>query len=147
LLLAIFFLVANHFSGRGVDESVVYHLRYGLSGAGFDEYRALMAASAVAIALSMGIGFYVFSRLSLQPGCPSKRWLWASVASMVAAVGVSPASTDVASLYVQQWRGADAGAGYKYMHPAVKSADSQLNIVLIYLESFERTYLDEQLFP
>lgn len=146
LLLAIFFVVADHFSGRGVDESVIYHLSYGLAGAGFGEYTILIIVSAAAIVASVGIAAFAFNRLASRSARPSKRWMWASIASMVAAVGVSPASTDLAGLYARQWLGTSS-AGFRYMDPVVKPATSPLNVVFIYLESFERTYLDDQLFP
>lgn len=147
LVLAGFFVVADYFSGVGVDESVIYHLRYGLAGAGFGEYPVLIAASIAFVVLSLGIALQAFRRLSLRPGRPPKRWRFACVACMLAAVGISPASTDMAGLYAQRWAGANSGAQFEYIRPVVEPVQSPPNLVFIYLESFERTYLDEQLFP
>lgn len=147
LLLAVFYFVADYFTGKGVDESVIYHLSYGLEGAGFGEYKVLIAASIVLIVLSIGVAVCVFVRLPRRSGRPSKRWTWVSAALALAAVGVSPASTELARLFFQQWTGAHGGARFRYVRPTVEPAKTPLNVVFLYLESFERTYLDERLFP
>lgn len=147
LLLAVFFLAADYFTGKGIDESVLYHMGYGLSGAGFGEYKALIAASATCVLLSFGVAAYVFKRLSPRPGRNSTHWVWASIASLLAAVSVSPAATELAGLQLQRWKGAEAGTGFHYLRPDVKAAKTPMNLVVVYLESLERTYLDDRLFP
>ena len=33
-----FYIVANYLSGDGINEAVIYHLRYGMEGAGFGDF-------------------------------------------------------------------------------------------------------------
>ena len=44
-----FFFLSDYFTGNGIDESVFYHLRYGLSGAGYTAYVELILLFCIAI--------------------------------------------------------------------------------------------------
>jgi len=60
LLLAIVsaaHLVADRFTGQGIDEAVLYHLLVGLEGAGFAEYLGVMALAAVLLLVSLGFAW------------------------------------------------------------------------------------------
>ena len=45
------FVSSNFFTDTGIDESVSYHLQYGLHGAGFLDYIELIVAVALVIVL------------------------------------------------------------------------------------------------
>ena len=42
VLLGAMFFAANRFTGHGIDQAVLYHVTYGLDGAGFSEYAPLI---------------------------------------------------------------------------------------------------------
>ena len=56
VLLAVAYIVSDYFTGVGVNEAVLYHVRYGLSGAGFLEYWKII--SIAVFLLSLG-GFFL----------------------------------------------------------------------------------------
>src|SRR3989339_1244433 len=47
VILSLSYYIADRFTGEGITEAVVYHLKYGLAGAGFFEYRYLIVGSAL----------------------------------------------------------------------------------------------------
>jgi hypothetical protein len=52
--------VINYFTGHGLDEATIYHLEYGLEGAGFLEYSPLiMATITIAILSAMFLFWFI----------------------------------------------------------------------------------------
>ena len=49
-LYSIGYFVADYFTGKGVDDAVIYHLQYGLVDAGYREYALLITLSVLAVA-------------------------------------------------------------------------------------------------
>ena len=52
------YIVSDRFTGAGIDESVIFHLRYGLSGAGFFEYAGLIIFFIALLAVSI-LSFFI----------------------------------------------------------------------------------------
>ena len=65
LLLVVTYLVSDSFTGVGIDDSVIYHLTYGLQGAGFGEYLKLILLTLSAIAVAVVAS--IFSWRMLRP--------------------------------------------------------------------------------
>jgi phosphoglycerol transferase len=49
VVLYLMYGIADYFTGNGIDESVIFHFKYGLGGAGFSEYSELIVTSIVLI--------------------------------------------------------------------------------------------------
>lgn len=146
-LLALFYIISDRLSGNGIDESVLYHLQVGLGGASISEfyieiiggvlcllfivagvtlfYRRMTSRTTAGLAGVLSMGFAI-TGLSLNP----------AVADIYKLMGVYQMSTQHASVSAENFP-AFRGVGGKL----------QKNIVYIYLEGLERTYLDQQLFP
>ena len=160
------FLVSNYFTARGFDDSVLYHLKFGLSGAGFSEYSALtvymsvylIVAAAVPIAIFDFLGkskllsarFFlkrVQPKTALGPALVIVGKVSASSALFLSLVA-NPLSANIYALlqrfdadrFLLTWVN-------HYELPLIPKIPAPKNIVYIYLEGLERTYFDETLFP
>ena len=156
LLLAIVsaaHLVADRFTGQGIDEAVLYHLLVGLEGAGFAEYLGVMALAAVLLLISLGFAWGCW-RLLRRPARlglgVSGRWAVAPATGLLlAAWMLNPGAQSlfsVGSQYVQASASAPLPEGYARPSLAqlAEGVEAPKNLVLIYTESLERTYFDDQ---
>jgi phosphoglycerol transferase len=144
LALSAWWLI-NKLSGDGLNSATLYLMGADMEGAGVSYFKGYIA------------GFIALALLSLLPLLTPriKRWhhtahgrgVFASfLAVWVLAIGVSPLYRDGQRLY-QQMRPVD----YSMVAPEYRVPQQPLrkprNIVWIYGESLERTYLDEATFP
>ncbi len=126
-------------SGRGIDSSVIYHLRVGVGGAGLKELAAPIAALACALLLCVALPF--FPRVE-RPAT----WRFASslfALLFVCTLVFNPLTRDVRKLLSNE-SSADAVDNYVRVDSALSN---RKNLVVLYAESFERAYLDEARFP
>jgi len=149
--LSILLLGSHHFTGAGINTAVVYHLEFGLSGAGFAEYRREMLMLGSALALCLGLAILLHRRLRSVSSGPGADAGIGGVALLLASLALHPASADLGAIYGARWGwgdGESVGPGVRYIDPVLlSSVDEPLNLAFIYLESLERTYLDETVFP
>lgn len=156
LLLAAHF-VADYFTADGINEAALYHLRYGLAGAGFAEYGALIGGAIVATALAIGGIFLVLRSRSAGGRFATAAGNPVSLALVCASVALQPAAAAMHAMLPgapQSRASQQPGAGALhaefnryYAQPAAVAAGASRNVVYIYAESLERTYFDESLFP
>lgn len=146
IILTAFFLVSDYFTGKGIDASVIYHLEYGLGGAGFGEYILIIALSISFIILGLAISYAVYRKTGKDLNSKQlKIKNYVSYLCISAAILSNPASIDILML-------ANTGTNhsffkyYKKPHIA-KRPENKRNFVYIYAESLERTYFDESIFP
>jgi len=144
LLLSTWWLI-DRLSGDGINSATLYHLRSDMEGAGVGDFSGYIVAY-IALAL-----------LSLTPlllvrvhrfRLPRHGWALSAAfaALLVGATLHSPLYGDAQRLY-QQMQPVDYSAvAPEYVIPAQPLARPK-NIVWIYGESLERTYLDEAAFP
>ena len=45
IILSLSYFIVNIFTGEGINDAVIYHLKFGLVGAGFFEYKYLIIGS------------------------------------------------------------------------------------------------------
>src|SRR5690554_1926682 len=65
VVLSLLYLVSDYFTANGIDESVIYHLRVGLEGAGFKAYAGIILATA--LVLTAWLVIYVLLLNRSQP--------------------------------------------------------------------------------
>lgn len=148
VLLTVIYGVSDHFTNRGIDESVIYHLRYGLGEAGFAEYAGVIVAAAIALTAIVAF-FYYFLRIVLprnSKGSEQGKLRYTPLLLSILAVGVNPATENIysllqASIIQHPVDHAD------YVTVNEISDKPLLNLIYIYAESLEETYFDETLFP
>ncbi|MFT3761874.1 MAG: phosphoglycerol transferase I [Pseudoxanthomonas sp.] len=144
LALSAWWLV-DRLSGDGINAATLYHLQSGLEGAGIADFRGLILAFVALALLSLApLALVRLGRLRLH-GHGSQ--VFAGFLA-VFAVGLfaSPLARDGLRLY-RQTRPVDASqVAAEYVTPD-KPLQRRKNIVWIYGESLERTYLDPKAFP
>ncbi len=146
-LLTLFLLVswhtANRFTGAGINDAVIYTLRTGLDGAGVNEYNGLRLFALAAFLCGLALLLFTFFR----PLKNRKSSTGLASASLLAvSLLINPATSDLYQL--QATTTATASFDAYYRPPAITSRpDNPKNLVLIYAESFERSYFDEDIFP
>jgi len=148
-LLLTLYSAATYFTGEGVNDAVLFHMRYGLVGAGFSEYRALVLSSCGVLVVS-GIVCSCLLRRGAQHSHVTPGRAVAPFALLIASISVIGCALIPHGAGNSTNRQHDGdGEFWKYYHrPAITSRSGKSrNIVFIYLESLERTYLDENLFP
>lgn len=147
LFFYVLYGVSDYFTGKGIDESVIYHIECGLRGVGFSEYAGLIGVLSIILCLSSFFLFYMFSRKKkdISSNIGGKNiylpYLLISI-SLVA----NPAVRDLSGLVFHKSNAPDFDSYYR--KPAVKKMhNKQKNLIMIYAESLERTYFDEAVFP
>lgn len=145
LMLTVAHLIADFFTNRGIDESVVFHLVYGLKGAGFAEYTTLIVISVSALVGSavLVVGVKHVGKYGVRSSgllYPSLLLLILSLTShpIVKFVNRNNTKTTFTEKFEDYYRQPVSGQ--------VQTGDRK-NLVFIYAEGLERTWLDEKLFP
>jgi phosphoglycerol transferase len=95
------FLIADSFTTVGIDESVTYHLRFGLAGAGFGEYSGSVYAGMAMLSLATAVGFLSAWRLRPIPGKTAHPRSWTAPLMLGAAFLVNPGIQDISRLATQ----------------------------------------------
>lgn len=151
-LLSSVHLVSDRFTGQGIDESVLYHLSVGLAGAGFAEYLGVMGLAVILLLLSALFGWGMWRLLRRRTFPLSPWWGLGTVPLLLSAWVVNPGSQALIGVghhYVLASPAGELPEGYvQPSAPVLAEGTSQpKNLVLIYAESLERTYFDEEVFP
>lgn len=154
MLLSAFYIISNYFTGEGINDAVIFHLRYGLEGSGFGDYYLIIGIGFGLLIASLALSIFYYrlvkndlfehhqklkyalslSALALSLVLhPTVRFLGESA---LKAIGIeNPLSL--------QYRFSDY-----YQDPALTPlSEEHPNLVYIFAESFEETYYDETLFP
>ena len=149
LALSAWWLV-DRLSGNGIDAATLYHLQAGMQGAGVGDFSAdiarflglvLLSLSPLAAVPLVRRRLYGFARRH-PPPLVSLGYTGALVVALVA----SPLYADLQRLQ-RHYAPVDAsGVAARYQVPGGQ-LPRRPNIVWIYAESLERTYLDESVFP
>jgi len=165
------YIASNYFTGVGFDSKVIYHLRTGFSGAGYAEYVGLMFWMIVYIILGAVLTYIVRDLLGAKKLSFSQsltRFKYRDVAAQAqrAATGfgrgqrtiaagvlclaffINPFAQDVFELVKNERISSAKITDYEfYAQPNSVKLTRKRNLVVVYLESFERTYFDPEIFP
>jgi len=144
IILYAAYFIADYFTGKGVTDSVIYHLKYGLRGGGFLEYWEITAVSTVCIISGLLFSLWI---ASTRAKCHDKgiAHVWASYLLILASFLSNPTLSYSYSLLYFKPDTADFST--LYIQPVIRQIDEPANVVVIYAESFERTYFNESIFP
>lgn len=146
LLFSLSYLIIDQLTANGIDGSVLYHLSVDTEGAALGEFWRLIVISLIGLLSILGCTLYIYraSRVRQQ----QRGIAFLSFAPVLAAFIVSPASSDIYSLYqIQSETGAKtAPVEFREISSLPNSGESK-NLIYIYLESLEDTYFNEKVFP
>ena len=136
--------VADEFTGRGITPAFLFHLFYGVEGAGVAEYRGLILGGTLAVAGATA----VLGWICLLPRSEKRRTgaVVAAFGLLAVSVALNPGTADLKRLL---WPRSVDEDFYRYYRPPVlkATATEHPNFVFVFAESFERTYFDETIFP
>jgi phosphoglycerol transferase len=151
LLLSVAYAVIDRLTGSGIDASVIYHLKTGLEGADLASFSGLAAGAVVAVLASLlaaGLAYRLI-RANAPVSFGAGRILL-GLGLLLGSIVAHPATGDLARLAAgMRMAAAPAGPTPPGFVAVEKSsfAGPPRNFVLLYLESVERSYLDEARFP
>jgi len=149
LLLSSWLLTAywavDQLTGEGINSATIFHLHYGLGGAGFKDYGSIIWEGAAALTAAMlavtALGWWRRNKTTHRAALP------VATVFLLCSLALNPATRDIIRLATPPPPQA-ADFIQHYRNPALEAvADEHLNFIFIYAESFERTYFDESLFP
>lgn len=152
LLLLVAYSAIDRLTGSGIDESVLYHLQTGLAGAGLAEFSGLAAATAAATlgTIAAAVLAYRLIRADSASSHATTRLLL-GMALLSGAFWVNPAVGDLSRLIggIIRQETTSAGPSPPGFVPVERAefTENPRSFVLLYLESIERSYLDEARFP
>ncbi len=148
ICLNVAYAVSDYFTENGIDNSVVYHVKYGLGGAGFSEYWGLISSSVFFIILALALSFWTFTAKAKESS-GRKKYIYAAFIPALISPLISPATFDLYNIFLtQRTEAVDESEFYKYYKkPAIRRAGESKNLVFIYAESLEQAYFDNELFP
>ncbi|MDO6746396.1 sulfatase-like hydrolase/transferase [Gilvimarinus sp. 1_MG-2023] len=141
-------ILAHYLTGNGIDESVYFHLVMSKKDAGLKEFYGLIAISLMYLLISALLSFIAYRKsLSKQEAKQSKRTYVAGVVLALASLALNPASASLTLLFSSYTTNTEGLVPpLLYKSPSIQEFNKK-NIVYIYLESVERTYLNNEMFP
>ncbi len=142
------FLVADYFTGRGVDESVIYHVLYGLDGAGFRAYVSLALIVLLYLVTSIYL-LYIFIKKNVEKECSKKngKVIWIiGIFILLGSILSNPMLIDLVDA-LGDVNSKELASTFDYTTPAPVKISKKKNIIYLYLEGVERTYFDQEKFP
>lgn len=146
-LLTSSYLIADWFTGIGFDDSVFYHLRFGIHGAGFSDFNFLIFYFVLAQFFTLAIiVFYLKKYLRSQRSHPVVVPTMQGVVMVFCAFFCAPATANL--IYYLFTAQVIADFPEHFIKPQVTRAVAKpKNIIYFYLEGLEKNYMDENLFP
>jgi phosphoglycerol transferase len=134
-------------TGEGLNNAVFYHIAAGLEGADISQYAFHIAAAGGAI-VAVGVLLWRLRRF-LRGNAKEQRWFWdlAVVVLALGALATHPVVTASAAHFLRFSVVAQQTEGFNDPATELALPEKPRNLVIIYLESLERTYMDSGRFP
>lgn len=146
-----FYYVANYFTGNGITCGVVYHIKYGLSGAGFAEYLDLILISGLFILLGIIFSLWIFFKRNVHKKSSRQIYFYLVFVLVFLSLLFNPVTAFVEEIAVPKTEKFDFDKNsdfYEfYKMPEITQIGKPKNFIWIYAEGLERTYFNETIFP
>ena len=143
----ISYAIADYFTREGINAAVIFHLKYGLKGAGIMEYWNLISLALISIFFGTILAYW--ASINNKKNTKKNNYhLSIAYLFMAISICINPASKDLLNLYNYSNSKNDSKqfAEY-YKKPRITQNNKNKNLVFIYAEGLERTYFDEKVFP
>lgn len=142
ILFITFHIISVRLNGYGINESVFYHIKNPIGGVGFSEFKVEISIMIIAIiAIIAIILFLYFANRKLN----SKKYNIAIFSIFFFVLFLNPGFTNTLGFIKNHYTGSVSKPS-EYLDVDIKNSKSR-NLVLIYLESLENTYTNEEVFP
>lgn len=154
MVLSACYIVSNYFTGEGINDAVIFHLRYGLDGSGFADYYLIIAVGIALLIASLALSVFYYRMLKgiILVEQPKLKRIISTLALVLALIlhptvrfiGESALNTlGVENPLSLQYTFSD----YYKTASLTPISENHPNLVYIFAESFEDTYFDEKIFP
>lgn len=152
LLLLGLYLVGDRLTGAGLNQAFLFHLGTGLNGATIDGYGALVGLAAGGVIMALLAGVVVARTSEMRAEGPRHGFrIAAGFGTLLVAIPFNPAVRDLAVLARTDLAAQTPG---RIETPQTYAKVDRLvfpgtrrNLVYLFLESVERSYLDQDRFP
>lgn len=144
------YYVSDYITGDGINEAVLYHLTVDMGGAGFSEFLNIIVYSVMYLVFVSVVSITAYKTTINQYRTETHRVRAVlAVAVITIAFYINPGARDIANLYSSASTTEEVSERPdEYLELDLNNVGlDKRNIVYIYLESVERTYLNETLFP
>ena len=155
LFLFLLYKAADYFTGVGIDYATITQIKFGFRGAGIGDYVGHITLYLFVLVLSLSaLGFFIF-KSKLINRKKSRKLVLSAYFLLVFAFVCNPALINLYNLPTGTFIPSRASSEfastefYKYYKiPKLKPrSNEQKNLVLIYAESLEHAFFNEQVFP
>lgn len=154
MILSAFYIVSNYFTGEGINDAVIFHLRYGLDGSGFGDYYLIIAVGVGLFIASLALSIFYY-RLVKNDVFEHHQKLKHSISivALLVSLIVHPSirflgESGLKALGVENPLSLQYSFSDYYQDPSLTPmSEEHPNVVYIFAESFEDTYFDEKIFP
>ena len=149
-LICGLFLLSDYLTDDGINEAFIYHLSADKSGTGLGDFSATIITSVVYLVIVAGISLFPLIPTSREPKRAQGKFKSALATLFVLiAIAFSPGTAGLyglAEILILPNPLQDAPESYTEVEPDTE-INVKKNLIYIYLESLELTYLDQQVFP
>lgn len=146
-----FYFIVDYLTGKGFDESVIYHLTTGFKGAGVSEFSSLIYFSVLGLMISVIVLVFILLGRSILGKSLSNRGFYFANFLIALSVCFNPLTEDLREIYIDpvvlSFLEPSDGLDSFVVVEALESTQTPKNLIFIYLESFESTYQDKLVFP
>jgi len=151
LFLLGLYYIANYLTGSGIDESVFYHLTADMEGAAYIEFSGLIVFSLIYFVAISAVSMVTYKSVRTEYKISKNKYRFsAALLAITMAFYLNPAVSDISLLLYKSGMKSSRSIAVPDLYiknKAINFDGKPKNIVYLYLESVERTYLDENLFP
>jgi len=99
-VLGLFYGISDYFTGNGIDESVIYHITFGLKGADFSGFTRLYILISAVCVFTFILLLYAFSRKTTEKNRKKAVYFgWAAYLTVIAALAINPAIRDLSEIF------------------------------------------------
>lgn len=144
VFLFIFNAIIIYFTEEGLNSAVIFHLRFGLSGAGFLEYWEIIAVTLFGLIFSLVLLYFLLKKGRRSNG---KRYFEVAIILILISLLLNPGLREIYGYYTRGNANSSQNFNEYYQEPDISQVNQNKNIVFIYAESLEQTYFDENIFP
>ena len=154
IIISAFYIVSDYFTGEGINDAVIYHLRYGLEGSGFGDYYLIIGIG-IAFFIASFVLSFLYYRIIKNIMHPKPKTLKRaiSILFLIASLSIHPTietlfNSVLKSVGFENPLSIKYNFADYYKTPSLQGvSEEHPNFVYIFAESFENTYFDEKLFP
>lgn len=138
------YAVIDRLTGAGWNEAFLYHLQQNLTGAGIGDFGglAVLGTTAMMVGLLLAAVAYRCSVAATRP-----LHFWPCLMLLFGAIGIHPVTADVYATVSRSQASPEEFARHYVAPEPLPPREAPRNLLFVYAESLERTYLDEERFP